>query len=256
MTNSTASTAPVHEPGWLDASGLEVFRWLLKTLFDLLAPINTYGKENLNLVGPGGYIVALNHLSYLDAPLLLANLPRGQRMTAFGTDKYRSHLFFAFILRLSGVIWVNREDPSPETIKAAVQLLRNGGLLGIAPEGTRSRVTRALQEGKTGAVRLAILSGVPIVPAAVVHTEQVVEDLKHLRRSHVTITFGKPIRFATPARHERKEKWEEYTTELMCQIAALLPAEYRGVYADHPRLQELLSASTAQLPAIPASQGD
>ncbi len=252
MTNTTASTVPIHEPGWLDSTGLEAFRWLLKTLFDLLAPTKAYGTENLALARPSGFIVAMNHLSYLDAPLLLVHAPRGQRMTALGTDKYRGHLFFSFILRLSGVIWVNRDDPSTDTIKAAVQLLRNGGSLGVAPEGTRSRVTHALQEGKTGAIRLAILAGVPVIPAAVVHTEHVIDDLKRLRRSHVSITFGKPIHFSAPARHERKEKWEEYTTELMCQIAALLPAEYRGVYAAHPRLQQLLSAG----PAGPASQGD
>jgi len=255
MTNTDARTEPVYEPGRLNPAGLEIFRWMLKTCFDILAPMKAYGKENLAL--PGGVIVAANHISYFDAPLMFVQMPACRKMTAFGTDKYRSNRFFAFILRLVGVIWVNRDAPSPASIKAAMQVLRNGEVLGVAPEGTRSH-THSLQEGKTGAAYLAITAGVPIIPTAIAHTDLAGGDLKRLRRSYVSITFGKPIYFPTPARQERDAKLQEYTTELMCQIAALLPPEYRGVYADHPRLQQLLSegASAELRPAVSAMQGD
>jgi 1-acyl-sn-glycerol-3-phosphate acyltransferase len=248
MTDSIAPKEPVYERGWLNPTGLEIFRGILKLMFDILAPIKAYGKENIALAGPGGFVAAINHISYWDAPLLFVQIPAGRKMAAFGTNKYRNYRFFSFILRLVGVIWVNREAPSAATIKAAVQVLRNGEVLGVAPEGTRSGVTHALQEGKTGAVYLAITAGVPVIPVAVTHTDQILHDLKHLRRSHVSIIFGKPIHFPAPARQERDAKLEEYTTELMCQIAALLPVEYRGVYANHPRLQHLLSEG---MPAEP-----
>ncbi len=255
MTNSTAPTVPVYEAGWLGFTGLHIFRWLLKTLFDILAPITAHGKENLAL--PGGFILAANHISYFDAPLLFIYAPADRRMAAFGTDKYRTNWFFAFILRLVGVIWVNREAPSPATIKASVQVLRNGTVLGVAPEGTRSR-THSLQPGKTGAVYMAVTAGVPIIPVGIVHTDQAGDDLKHLRRSYVSITFGKPLHFPMPARQERDAKLQEYTTEMMCQIAALLPPDYRGVYTDHPRLLQLLNdgAPAEPRPAVSALQGD
>jgi 1-acyl-sn-glycerol-3-phosphate acyltransferase len=240
MRDAVAPAEPTYEPGRLNATGLETFRWLLKMMFDILAPMKAYGKENFALAGPGGVIVAANHVSYWDAPLMFVHIPPGRKMTAFGADKYRHSRFFSFILRLVGVVWVNRDAPSPATIKAAVQVLRGGDVLGVAPEGTRSRETGALQEGKTGAVYLAMTAGVPVIPVAIIHTDQVLNDLKHLRRSHVSIVFGKPMRFPVPARQERDTKLEEYTAELMCQIAAMLPAEYRGVYADHPRLHQLL----------------
>jgi 1-acyl-sn-glycerol-3-phosphate acyltransferase len=255
MTNPTAPTEPVYESGWLGPTGLEIFRWMLKTLFDILAPMKAYGKENLAL--PSGYILAINHISYFDAPLLFIHTPAGRRMAAFGTHKYRSNLFFSFILRLVGVIWVNRDEPSPATIKAAVQMLRNGNVLGIAPEGTRSH-THSLQPGKTGTAYLAVAAGVPIIPVGIVHTDVAGDDLKHLRRSYVSITFGKPLYLPMPAREERDAKLQEYTTELMCQIAALVPPQYRGVYADHPRLKQLLNEGAPAEPRLAgsASQGD
>jgi 1-acyl-sn-glycerol-3-phosphate acyltransferase len=254
MTNTAAPTEPVYERGWLNPTGMEIFRWLIKTMFSVVAPIKAYGKDNLPLAGTGGFIVAANHISYWDAPLMYVHIPTGRKMTAFGADKYRHYPFFSFILRMVGVVWVNREAPTPASIKAAVQVLRSGEVLGVAPEGTRSVVTHALQEGKTGAVYLAIAAGVPIIPVGIIRTDKVLNDLKHLRRSHVSINFGKPIRFPTPARQERDAKLEEYTTELMCQIAALLPPEYHGVYAQHPRLQQLLSegAPAALAEAHPA----
>ncbi len=234
------STDPTYERGWLPPIGIEAFRWLLKTIFYIVAPIEAQGVENLPPLGKGGYMVAANHVSYWDAPLIFTQLRPHSQLTAFGADKYRRQLFLGTIVRLVGVVWVNRDAPSPATIKAAVQILRSGSVLGIAPEGTRSQVTHALQPAKTGAAYLAVTAGVPVVPTAVIHTDKVAGDLRRFRRSHVTIRFGKPLTFPAPARQEREAKLEEYTEELMCQIAALLPPEYRGVYAEHTRLTELL----------------
>ncbi len=232
------STDPNYERGWLPLWGVEVFRGLLLTIFKILAPIEVQGLENLPATG--GFIVAANHVSYWDAPLIFVNMRRGTQMTVFGADKYRRHPLLGLVLRLVGVIWVNREAPTPATIKMAVQLLRNGSMLGVAPEGTRSQATHALQPAKTGAAYLAMMAGVPVVPAALIHTGEVAGDLMHLRRSHVTIKFGRPLTFALAGRHERDAKLEEYTDEVMCQIAAMLPPEYHGIYAGHPRLKELL----------------
>lgn len=236
------STDRVYERGWLSPKGVEVFRWVLKTIYDIIAPVEVHGLENLPPPDSGGFILAANHISYFDAPLIFIPLPRGTRLTVLGTDKYRSNLFMGTIVRLVGVVWVNRDTPSPATIKHAVQVLKSGSMLGVAPEGTRSQVTHALQKGKTGAAYLAVMANVPIIPTAVARTDQVFDNLKHLRRLPVSITFGKPLKFPAPARRERDVKLEEYTEELMCQIAALLPPQYRGVYTDCQRLKELLAA--------------
>jgi 1-acyl-sn-glycerol-3-phosphate acyltransferase len=113
----------------------------------------------------------------------------------------------------------------------------------IAPEGTRSK-TETLQEGKMGVAFLAAKSSYPVVPVALTGTEdrRVTENLKHFRRTKITVTVGDPFYITIPKGKGREETLRQGTEEIMCQIAALLPKNYRGVYADHPRLQELLKA--------------
>ena len=111
----------------------------------------------------------------------------------------------------------------------------------IAPEGTRSK-TEALQEGKMGVAFLASKSGYPVLPAALTGTEDrlVLENLKRFRKSHITATVGKPFHIEIPNGRGREQAMRQATDEIMCQLAALLPEKYRGVYAEHPRLRELL----------------
>jgi 1-acyl-sn-glycerol-3-phosphate acyltransferase len=225
--------------GWTSPRGVERMRSLFKALFMLLTRVEAHGLENLP---PGGLIVSPNHLSSVDPPLVFIMLP-GRKQTVFVADKYRHHWFFRPIVTMVDCIWVNRGATAPSTIKAAVRALQSGSVLGVAPEGTRSP-NHALQKGKTGAVYLAYASGVPIVPAAMTGPENAFPSLFRLRRARLTITFGEPIRFGEPGQRTRPttQQLEAGTTEVMCRIAAMLPPEYRGVYADHPRLKELLEA--------------
>ena len=116
-------------------------------------------------------------------------------------------------------------------------------LLVIAPEGTRSK-TEALQEGKMGVAFLASKSGYPVLPVAVTGTEDrmIVENLKHFRRSKITATAADLLSIEIPKGKGREEAMRQATDEIMCQIAALLPENYRGVYADYPRVKELLKS--------------
>jgi 1-acyl-sn-glycerol-3-phosphate acyltransferase len=69
-----------------------------------------------------------------------------------------------------------------------------------------------------------------------------------LRRSPVKVTFGETIFFEPVTRENRQSTLQDYTDEIMCQIAALLPESYRGVYADHPRLKELINEPGYEVP--------
>jgi 1-acyl-sn-glycerol-3-phosphate acyltransferase len=71
-------------------------------------------------------------------------------------------------------------------------------------------------------------------------------NFKRLRRSHVTVTAGPAFVLPPLPREHRDETLKRYTDEIMCHIAALLPEQYRGVYADHPRLQEILGQRAGQ----------
>ena len=93
-----------------------------------------------------------------------------------------------------------------------------------------------------GVAFLASKSGYPILPVAVTGTEDrgILENLKRFRRSKITATAAELMYVDIPKGNGREEAMRQVTDEIMCQIAALLPESYRGVYADHPRLKELL----------------
>ncbi len=235
----TMSEQPIFVRGWLPPWGVEAMRLLILTWFRIFTRLETHGQENLP--ASGGFILSANHLTHFDSPLIFT-LMKGRKVTVFAADKYRPHPFFRRVLECFDVIWVHRGAIGPSTMRVAARVLRGGGILGVAPEGTRSRVTHALLEGKTGAAFLALTAGVPIVPIAIAYPDRIVPSLKRLRRQRVTITVGKPIVFPPleDGRRPDAHLLETYTTEIMCRLAAMLPPEYRGVYADHPRLKELL----------------
>jgi 1-acyl-sn-glycerol-3-phosphate acyltransferase len=235
--------------GWASPRQVEFMRGVFEFLLRTLSHLEIYGTENLL---PGGIIITPNHLSVVDAPLVFINVPNRKR-TALVADKHQHHWFFRPIVTMVDCIWVNRGNTSPSTIKAAVRALQNGSMLGVAPEGTRSP-THSLLLGKTGAIYLAYASGVPIIPAAITGAEKAIPSILRLRRARVTITFGAPLIFGTLGQRTRatQQQLEDGATELMCQIAALLPLEYHGVYADHPRVQELLAAKAQASAAQPA----
>jgi len=118
--------------------------------------------------------------------------------------------------------------------------MKQGGMLVIAPEGTRSK-TEALQEAKPGVAFLASKSGYPVLPVALTGTEDrgILENLKRFRRSKIVVRGGDLFTINIPMGRRREQAMREATDEIMCQIGALLPENYRGVYADYPRLKEL-----------------
>jgi 1-acyl-sn-glycerol-3-phosphate acyltransferase len=129
-----------------------------------------------------------------------------------------------------GVIWVHRGQPDRHAIRAALDGLRQGRFIAIAPEG-RESLTGALEQGTEGAAYLALRAGVPVLPLTFTGTEnaRIYGNLKRLRRTDVTMTVGAPFRLEElPG---RKEAIELGTQNIMRTLAAQLPPEYRGVYA-------------------------
>ncbi len=113
----------------------------------------------------------------------------------------------------------------------------------IAPEGTRSRVGSMI-EGRPGAAYLASKLQRPIAPIGLSGTEDktIFGNLRRLRRSDVLITAGETFVLPKIANRDRDVILREYTDEIMCRIAVLIPERYRGVYAKHPRLLKLLQS--------------
>lgn len=201
-------------------------RGVARVILPLLVRLEVVGRENFPEEGP--YVLVTNHLSAFDPPLILVVCPHTIR--AFAAAKHRRSPIYAPLLTAMGSIWVRRGEVDRKALREALEVLRRGEVLGMAPEGTRAREVYSLQKGKAGPAYLATRADVPIVPVGLTGTEKVKENLPHLRRTAVRVVVGEPFRLPESGR-VRSRKLDEYTGLIMRRIAALLPEEYRGVYA-------------------------
>jgi len=212
-------------------------RSIVRFIMSMVTEIEVHGLEQ---VPSGNYIIASNHLGRLDTAVLICVIDREDIIMAIA-EKYKNHpLYGAFGRSING-IWLNRFEADYSALRQILARMEQGGILAIAPEGTRSK-TEALQEGKMGVAFLAAKSGYPILPVGLTGTEdrRVIENLKHFRRSKITVHAGDWLEVHLPTGKGREQAMHAATDEIMCRIAALLPESYRGVYAEHPRLKELL----------------
>lgn len=187
------------------------------------------GLENLPPRSVGGMIIAPNHVHWLDILVLGALMPFAYRLTWLGKAELFEKPFYNWLFRSLQVIPIQRGKRDMSALGAAEEALQTGGVLVVFPEGHRSR-TGILQKGRSGAIRLAARTGVPIVPVSVVGTEYGLKGA--LARREVLVRIGEPYRLEVPEDGRMPpEQMHTAIHDLMQRIAALLPHENRGVYA-------------------------
>jgi 1-acyl-sn-glycerol-3-phosphate acyltransferase len=217
---------------------LRILRFLIRILFRLIARFEIRGKENVPLTG--GMVIASNHIGLVDIIMVYFAIDRTDLFIPVG-EKWEQNRWIRWLGHQLNFLFIDRFNPDLQALRKMIALMEQGKCLVIAPEGTRSRVG-SLIEGKPGVTYLAARSGFPVVPVAITGTEDkvILGNLKRLRKSNVTLTGGKPFIVPPLPKDNRDAALQNYTDEIMCRIAALLPERYRGVYADHPRLKELV----------------
>jgi 1-acyl-sn-glycerol-3-phosphate acyltransferase len=198
----------------------------------LTARVKREGFENIPESGP--VLVICNHASNADGMLLMAYVvpAMGRKMGWLGKEEALRWPVFGWAMRQNGVFGIRRGAGDLEAFKAAKGVLDRGGVLTIFPEGTRSP-TGALQEVKEGATVLAVRSGAPILPIAIIGSQRFWPKGKFLPRPGrgMTVRIGKTFTLAMPKAADRHEALRLATAELMRHVAELLPEEQRGVYA-------------------------
>jgi 1-acyl-sn-glycerol-3-phosphate acyltransferase len=220
------------------AMKFRTLRSIVRFVMKLITDIEVHGIEK---VPPGNFIAAANHLGRLDTAVLLCVMDREDIIMPVA-EKYKHHPLYGAIGRAGNAIWLNRFEADYSALREILARMEQGGMMVIAPEGTRSK-TEALQEGKMGVTFLASKSGYPVMPVAMTGTEDrvIAENLKHFRRSKIVVQGGDPFMVEVPKGKGREQAMRAATDEIMCRIAVMLPEKYRGVYADHPRLKQLLA---------------
>lgn len=223
----------------------EIISWLV----DHLTLTQQIGIENIPTTG--GLIIATNHMSRMDIPVLFTT-PNRPQMTALVTTKYLKYPLLRWFIITAEGIWLDRDSADFTAIRKAVEKLDQGFAVGISPEGTRSSNGQLL-EGKPGTALIALRAQVPILPVALIGTETAVNDFRHLRKPRIQVVFGKVIQTPKLDRDDRESQLLQLTTEIMCQIAAMMPEKYHGFYRGHPRLMEILAAKQNGNPEVAGS---
>ncbi len=213
-------------------------RFLIHAVLKLTIEVEYYGQQNVPT--SGSFVLATNHLGVMDIVLPYYVLNRWD-LFILVADKWEKHPLVRWLGKSLNFLYIDRFNPNLPALREVIARMKTGQVLVIAPEGTRSK-NEALLEAKPGVSYLASKLGYPILPGALVGTSDrnYADNLRHLRKTRVVLRAGKPFTLPPLPTKDRAEALQKYTDELMCQIGALLPEEYRGAYAEHPRLKEIL----------------
>lgn len=200
----------------------------LRILFSLLTRWEVRGAENIPRSGP--LIVVFNHIAHLDGPLVVAAMP--MEVEGIGLSDLYHVPITGLLLRLYGIIPVHRDQYDREVLRRALEALAQGRVLALAPEARQSP-SGTLEAGRNGAAYLALRSGAPLLPVGITGTEQAYSAWRRLRRPHLMLNIGAPFRLQGPLSKgaARRTQLDAGRDEIMRRISALLPPEYRGVYA-------------------------
>ena len=218
------------------ASGPAVYRLTKALLKRPLHRAYQIEVEGIDHLPDGPAILAANHRSFMDSLFLAAVVDRPVSFVA--KAEYFEARASAWLLRSMGQIPLRRGSPAGarQALAAAADVLSAGGVVGVYPEGTRSRDGR-LHRGHLGPARLALTTSAPILPIGIIGAEQIQAPDRRLPRmgGRVTIRFGSPLQIA-PGEPDQRRQLRDITDRLMAEVARLGDQEYVDRYAAFTRI--------------------
>lgn len=192
-----------------------ILQIVFSTFFKLFFRAEIIDKENLP--EEGAVILAANHMSNWDPPLLATFLKRPVAYMA--KEELFEHPIFGSAIRACHSFPVKRGAADRAAIKTAITALKQGYCLGIFPEGTRSR-TGKMHKAEAGVGLIAAMTKAPVVPAAIIGTDKIFANGGHFPK--VKVIYGKPMHFTG----DRKDKasLEAFSQSIMDEIAKMKAA--------------------------------
>jgi len=202
----------------------EMVRWLLALpIFHLTTHLRLRGLYNVPT--SGAFIVASNHLSWTDIPLIVMHIRRRKVVYMAKEEYFKGKL--RWLVRILGSFPVKRGEADRQALRTGEEQLKKGNILVMFPEGTRSR-TQTLAQAHAGMGLIALRTGVPVVPVAIWGSEKALKKFG----APITISYGQPIILKPKGKKITREDIDAATETVMRKIAEMLPAEYRGVYGE------------------------
>lgn len=203
---------------------------LLRAIFRVVLKPDLKGLENVPAQGP--LLVVMNHTSFLDPLLVGAYMPR--HIVMMHKAELSRKPVFGALVKAYGAFPVQRGELDLSAVRKGKEVLEGGEALLMAPEGTRSKDGR-LQRAKDGPALLAMWTGTPILLVAISGPKKFWHNLARLRRTPIRMRIAPPFTLGGGGTRPHRQALREGTREMMYRLAALLPREVRGVYAELPR---------------------
>jgi 1-acyl-sn-glycerol-3-phosphate acyltransferase len=209
-----------------------VLRFLIRRIgFNFLAKLERVeGLEYVPANGPG--ILMINHIAFVDPIVVLHIVPRN--IVPMAKIEVYDYPLVGIFPRLWNVIPVRRAEVDRRAVRQALEVLRAGEMILMAPEGTRGE---SLKEAKGGIAYIASRGNVPIIPVAIENTIgfPTTPLSPRWKGPGAYVRFGKPFRYKNTGKRPGREELRIMTDEAMFLMAAMLPEHRRGAYADLSR---------------------
>ena len=202
---------------------MDAVAWAItRTLFR----VDAQSLEKIPMKGP--LILVCNHVTAFEVPPLRALLHPRRTHTLAKAEAW-DHKFMGWLLDQWESIPIKRGESDMAALRTSLQVLKDGGILGIMPEGTRSGDGK-LGRGNPGITVIALKSDCPIIPMAFWGVEKAKANVRRFRRTDFHFRVGAPFTLKPPAGKLTHEDRQRMADDVMRHIAELLPEEYRGEY--------------------------
>jgi len=201
---------------------------LICVLVRILCRVDGAEVDKLPLEGP--FILLANHVNFLEAPVLHCRF-RPRKVIGLAKAEAWENRLLGWLFDQWEAIPIRRGEPDVGALRRALGVLKRGGILAVAPEGTRSRHGR-LQRAHSGVVTLALKSGAPLWPLVFHGGEEIGRNVRRLRRTPFHIRVGEPFHVEIGQERLTSDLRQRIADEIMYRMAALLPSQYRGEYAN------------------------
>jgi 1-acyl-sn-glycerol-3-phosphate acyltransferase len=234
----SAKTKPqknLYEPYFMPMFLWRLIRFVVRIIVAIILDVHVVGRQNVPETGQ--LIIASNHLSWIDIPLIPAFL---KRRVVYMAKEETFQGKMSWLVRFFGAFPVRRGEADRQSLRTAGEQLKAGRILGIFPEGTRSKIHK-LGQAHAGMGMIALRSGAPVLPVAIYGTENAFKKF----RPRITIIFGEPMILIPRGKKITREDIDRSTEQVMLRITSMLPPAYRGAYA------EKLAASEATIKDTP-----
>lgn len=210
----------------------QIFRFgIWNLLYRFWIKLHVEGWENIPADGP--VLMMGNHIAVVDPVIMISFYPDRDIVPMAKIEAFSQPVLRYFVSHW-GAIPVNRGEADLKALKMALEHIRQGFIVMLYAEGTRSKT--GLIRGQEGSAYIALKTDATVVPVAIWGSREFPGTwASQFRRTNIYVRFGQPFRFKHQGRKLPREDFAAMTDEAMYRIAALLPAEWRGVYGDLSR---------------------